>query len=59
MRLCAGDVSLDAKDFNLQRFDASMELLDRHRVEVLLRKLDERVAGFAWEKVFQIHGLNR
>ncbi len=49
-------VVLDPGDFNFQRFDARLELLDRHRVEVLLRERDQRVVGLAWEKVVEVHG---
>ena len=55
MGLRAGHVILDAQDFRLQRLDAGLQFLDRHRVEVLLGKLDQRIAGLAWEEVFQIH----
>lgn len=48
-------VVLDAGDFNFQRFDPRIQFLDRHRIEVLLRKRDERIIGLAWEKVVQIH----
>ena len=48
-------VVLDPLDFNFQRLDPRFQLLDRHRVEVLLRKGDERIVGLAWEEVFQIH----
>src|SRR5690242_6357221 len=47
---------LDAGDFGLQRFDPRFQLLDRHGVEVLLCKRDERVIGLAREEFFQIHG---
>lgn len=50
---------LDAGNLGLQRFNPRFQLLDRHGVEVLLRKRDERVVGLAREKVFQIHGGNR
>ena len=55
MRLRASHVGLDARDLRLQAFDASLKLLDRHRVEVLFRKLYQRVAGLAWEQVVQVH----
>ena len=56
MVLRSAHVVLDPPDFNLECFDACLELLDRHGVEVLLGKLHQRVARLAWEKVFQIHG---
>ena len=45
----------DAVDLRFQRLDPRPQLLDRHRVEVLLCKGDERIVRFAWEEVFQIH----
>jgi hypothetical protein len=36
-----------------------VKLLDRHGVEVLPAKLDERIAGLAGEKFVQIHEWNR
>lgn len=47
---------LDAVDLGLQRLNSRLQLLDRHGVEVLLCKGDERIVGLAREKVFQIHG---
>jgi len=55
MRLRPLHVGFDAGDLGLQRLDAGVQLLDRHRVEVLLCELDERVAGFAWKEIFQVH----
>ena len=52
-------VVFDPGDFNLQRLDPRLQLLDRHRVEVLLGERDERVVGLAREKLFQIHSWNR
>ena len=49
----------DAGNLGLQRFDPRFQLLDRHGVEVLLCKRDERIIGLAWEEFFQIHGGNR
>ena len=49
-------VVLDPRDFNVQRLDPGLELLDRHRVEILLGKGDQRVVGLAREKLVQIHG---
>lgn len=59
MRLSALHVRFDAGDLCLKGFDALLELLDRHGVEVLAAKLNERVAGLAREEIFQIHGGNR
>ena len=50
---------LDAVDLRFQRLDPRLELLDRHGVEVLLCKGDERIVGLTWEEVFQIHAWNR
>lgn len=44
-----------AVDLRFQRLDPLLQLLDRHGVEVLLCKGDERIVGFAREEVFQIH----
>ena len=33
-------VVLDPGDFNFERIDAGVKLLDRHRVEILLRERD-------------------
>ncbi len=49
----------DAVDLSFQRLYPRLQLLDRHGVEVLLCKGNERIVGLAREKVFQIHGLNR
>ena len=59
MRLGALHMRFDACNLSLQRLDALVQLLDRHRVEVLPAKLDEWVAGLAWEEIFQVHGRNR
>jgi len=59
MRLGALHVRFDACDLRLQRFDALFQLLDRHRIKVLAAKLDEGIAGLAWEEIFQVHGANR
>lgn len=56
MGLGALHVGFDAGDLGLEAFDPRLQLLDRHGVEVLLCKSDERVVGLAWEKVVQIHG---
>jgi NADPH:quinone reductase len=55
MRLGAVHMRFDAADLGLEAFDACLELFDRHRVEVLLAKLDQRVAGLAGEQVVQVH----
>ena len=45
----------DASDLGFQRFYAGLQLLDRHRIEVLLCKLDQWVAGLARKKFFEVH----
>ncbi len=44
-----------ASNLRLQAFDPGVKLLDRHRVEILLPKLDQRVAGLARKQVVEIH----
>ena len=46
---------LDALDLGFQRLDSGLQLLDRHRVEVLPGKFDQRIAGLAWEQVVEVH----
>ena len=48
-------MGFDAVDLSFQRLYPRQQLLDRHGVEVLLCKSDERIVGLAREKVFQIH----
>ena len=48
-------VVFDPGNFNFHRLDPRIQFLDRHRIEVLFRKRDERIIGLAWEKVVQIH----
>jgi len=55
MRLHLLHVRFDARDFRLQDCDPFMQLLDRHRVEVLLAKLDQGIPRLAWEEIVQIH----
>ena len=45
----------DAVDLCFERRNPRLQLLDRHGVEVLLCKGDERIVGLAREEVFQIH----
>ena len=59
MRLGALHVRLDAFDLGFQEGDALLQLVDRHRVEILLGELGQRVARLAREEVFQIHSRNR
>jgi NADPH2:quinone reductase len=46
----------DAGDFRHQPFDPFLQLVDRHRVEVLFAKSHQRIVGFAREEIFQVHG---
>jgi len=48
-------VRFDALDLSLQRGNALGQLLDRQWIEILPGELDQRIAGFAREEVFQIH----
>ena len=56
MALSATHMGFNASDFGFQGLDPRLQLLNRHRVEVLLRELNERVAGLAGKEVFQVHG---
>jgi len=56
MRLGTLHVCFDAGDLRLQGLDPCLQLLDRHRVEVLPRKRDQRIFGLAWEEFFEVHG---
>ena len=49
-------VVFHASDFNLQRFDPRLELFDRHWVEILLGKSDQRVVGLARKEFVEVHG---
>ena len=55
MRLGASHVSFHTRNLCLQAFDAGTKLLDRQGVQVLLCKLDERVARLAGEQLVQVH----
>jgi len=55
MRLGSLHMRFNARDLDLERFDAGLQLLDRHGIEILLCKLNQRVAGLAWEKFFKVH----
>lgn len=56
MALDALHVRFDPGDFRLECLDAAYEFLDRHGIEVLLCKLDERVAGLARKEIVEVHG---
>lgn len=51
MALCPLHMGFDAGYFGLERFYPSVQFLDRHRIEVLFGKLDQRVAWLAWKEV--------
>ena len=55
MGLDAMHVRLYARDLGLQGLNPLLQLLDRYRVEILLGKLDQRIARLAWEEVIQVH----
>ena len=55
VRLRALHVRFDARDLGLQGLDPRLQLLDRHRVEVLPGKRDQRIFGLAWEEFFEVH----
>ena len=59
MNLGTLHVRFNPADFSLQRFDAGAKLVHRHWIEILLAKLDQRIARLAGEEVFQVHGRNR
>ena len=48
-------VRFDAGDFGLQRLDPLLQLLDRHRVEVLPGERDQRIVRLAREEVLEVH----
>ncbi len=48
-------VAFDPGNFNFERLNPRIKLLDRHRIEVLLGERNERIVGLAREKVVQIH----
>ena len=52
-------MGFDPGDLGLQSLDSGVQLLDRNRVEILLGKLDQWIAGFAREEVFQVHATGR
>ena len=56
MVLRPADVVFDPGDFNFERLDARFELIDRHRIEVLLCKGDQRVVRLGREEVVEVHG---
>ena len=55
MRLDTLDVRFDPGDLRLQCLDPLVELVDRHRVEVLAGERDERVVGLAREQFVEVH----
>ena len=59
MRVDPRDVGLHPGDLGLQGLDARVEFLDRDRIEVLLCKLRQGVAGLARKEIFEVHVVNR
>ena len=55
MRLGAIHMRFDAGDLRLQRLDAGDQLLDGHRVEVLLAELDQGIARLARKEFVEVH----
>ena len=55
VRLRLSDVRFDARNLRLQRLDSRVQLVDRHRIEVLSCELDQRVARLAREQVVEVH----
>ena len=53
------DVRFNTRDLGLQGFDASVQLIDRDGIEILLCKLDQGVARLARKEIVQVHGQNR
>jgi NADPH:quinone reductase len=45
----------DARDLRLQRLDARVKFLDRHRVEVLAAQRDERIVRLTREQIVEVH----
>ena len=56
MGLGAVHVRFHAGDLGLKGFDARKEFIDRDGIEILLSKLDQRVARLARKEIFQVHG---
>jgi len=59
MRLRALHVRLHAGDLGPQGLDSSLQLLDRHGIQVLTPKLHQGVAGLAREQIIEVHRVNR
>ncbi len=59
MSLRALHMGFDARNLGLQRLNAFDQLGDRHRIEILARKLDQRIAWLAWEEILKVHRRNR
>ena len=55
MGLNAIDVGLDAGNLGPQGFYAGVELFDRNGIEILLRKLHQRVARLVREEILKVH----
>jgi len=48
-------MSFHPGDLNLEAFDPGLKLLDRHWIQVLLAKLNQRVAGLARKEFVEVH----
>ena len=55
MRLRASHMGLDTSDLSLEAFDPGQKLLDRHRIQILLGELHQRVAGLARKQFVEVH----
>ena len=51
MAFCPLHMGFDPGYFGFESFDACLQFLDRHWIEVLFGKLDERIARLAWKEV--------
>jgi hypothetical protein len=51
----AFELSSDARDLGLQRFDALTELFDGERIEILARERSDGVVGAAGQAFVHIH----
>ena len=58
MSLCPLHMLFDAGNLVLQGHDPRLELLDRQRIEILLAKLLQGIAGLAREEIVEIHRSN-
>jgi len=59
MGLGAVHMRFDAGDLSIKSFDPLLELVDRERIEILLRQRNERIIGLTWKEFVQVHRQNR